>query len=150
MCPIVASASRLCQFPIGLQLDARPLKGREFRHATDWLQKEDILDKETLVRYNMPKLAILDIAQEDMMITKRISSTQAQNNFGQVLDDVTQNRTRYIIERRGVPQVVILSFDDFTHVLDDESERQQMDAILRELRPEYRLGQVVAATSGTE
>lgn len=100
--------------------------------------------------YNIPKLAILDITQEDMMIAKRISSTQAQNNFGQVLDDVTQNRTRYIIERRGVPQVIILSFDDFAHVLDDESERQQMDAILRELRPEYHLGQVITSTSGTE
>ena len=84
------------------------------------------------------------------MITKRIGSTQAQNNFGQVLDDVTQNRTRYIIERRGVPQVIILSFDDFAHVIDDESERQQMDAILRELRPEYYLGQVIAPTSGTK
>lgn len=84
------------------------------------------------------------------MITKRIGSTQAQNNFGQVLDDVTQNRTRYIIERRGVPQVIILSFDDFAHVMNDESERQQMDAILRELRPEYYLGQVIAPTPGTK
>jgi prevent-host-death family protein len=95
----------------------------------------------------MPKLAILDIAREDMMIAKRISSTQAQNNFGQVLDDVTRNHTRYIIERRGVPQVIILSFDDFAHMLDDESERQQMDAILRELRPEYHLGQVITPDS---
>jgi len=84
------------------------------------------------------------------MITKKLSSTQAQNNFGQVLNDITQNHTRYIIERRGVPQVIILGFDDFAHVLDDESERQQMDAILRELRPEYHLGQVISSTSDTE
>ena len=83
------------------------------------------------------------------MATKKISSTKAQNNFGQVLDDVTQNRTRYIIERRGVPQVIILGFDDFAHVLDDESERQQIDAILRELRPEYHLGQVIRSISRT-
>jgi prevent-host-death family protein len=82
-----------------------------------------------------------------MMIAKKISSTQAQNNFGQVLNDVTQNHTRYIIERRGVPQVIILSFDDFFHVLDDENERQQMDAILKELRPEYHLGQVISSTA---
>jgi len=85
-----------------------------------------------------------------MMIAKKISSTQAQNNFGQVLNDVTQNHTRYIIERRGVPQVIILSFDDFAHVLDDENERQQMDAILRELRPEYHLGQVISSTFDTK
>ena len=84
------------------------------------------------------------------MIAKKISSTQAQNNFGRVLNDVTQNHTRYIIERRGVPQVIILSFDDLAYVLDDENERQQMDAILRDLRPEYHLGQVISSTSDTK
>jgi prevent-host-death family protein len=81
------------------------------------------------------------------MTTKSISSTQAQNNFGRVLDDVTHNRTRYVVERRGVPQVMILSFDDFAYVLNDEKERQQMDAVLKELRPEYHLGQIVDAAS---
>ncbi len=81
------------------------------------------------------------------MATKNISSTQVQNNFGQVLDDVTQNRTRYIVERRGVPQAIIVSFDDFASILDDESERRQMDAILKELRPEYRLGQILDVTT---
>ena len=60
------------------------------------------------------------------------------------------NHTRYIIERHGVPQVIILSFDDFAQVLDDESERQQMESILRELRPEYHLGQVISSTSDTK
>ncbi len=78
------------------------------------------------------------------MITKSISSTQAQNNFGQVLDDVTHNNTRYIINRRGIPQAIVLSFEDLTHVLTDESKRKQMDVVLKELRPEYRLGQVIA------
>jgi len=80
------------------------------------------------------------------MTTKSISSTKAQNNFGRVLDDVTHNHTRYIVERRGIPQVIILSFDDFAYVLSDERERQQMDAVLRDLRPEYHLGQVVSST----
>jgi len=84
------------------------------------------------------------------MTTKSISSTKAQNNFGRVLDDVTHNHTRYIVERRGVPQVIILSFDDFASVLNDEQERRQMDAVLKELRPEYQLGQVVDAVSLTE
>lgn len=79
------------------------------------------------------------------MTAKRISSTEAQNNFGQVLDDVTRNRTRYIIERRRVPQVIILSFDDFAYLLENDGERQQMNAILRELRPEYRLGRAVSS-----
>jgi len=35
---------------------------------------------------------------------------------------------------------IILGFDDFAQVLDDESERQRMDAILREVRPEIPPG----------
>ena len=77
------------------------------------------------------------------MVTKSVSSTQAQNNFGQVLDDVTHNHTRYIVERRGVPQAILLSVEDFANILDDESKRQQLGAILREVRPEYQLGRVL-------
>ncbi len=83
------------------------------------------------------------------MITKSISSTQAQNNFGQVLDDVTRNHTRYIVERRGIPQAIVLSFDDFACILSDATERRQMDTVLRELRPEYSLGQVLNPTSNS-
>ncbi len=84
------------------------------------------------------------------MATKRISSTQAQNNFGRVLDDVTHNHTRYVIERRGVPQVIILSFDDFAYVLNDEDERHEMDEMLRELRPKYRLGRVIGSSDDSK
>ena len=77
------------------------------------------------------------------MTTKSISSTQAQNNFGQVLDDVTHNHTRYVVERRGIPQAIVLSFDDFAYLLSDANERRQMDAVIKELRPEYKLGQVL-------
>jgi prevent-host-death family protein len=84
------------------------------------------------------------------MATKSVSSTKAQNNFGRVLDDVTHNHTRYIVERRGIPQVIILSFDDFAHVLSDEEERQQMDNVLKELRPEYHLGEVVSSAPHPE
>lgn len=79
-----------------------------------------------------------------MAATKSISSTEAQNKFGQVMNDVTQNQTRYIVERRGNPQAVILSFEDFTRILNDESERQDMYAILKEVRPMYELGRVIS------
>jgi prevent-host-death family protein len=84
------------------------------------------------------------------LATKSISSTEAQNNFGRVLDDVTHNRTRYVIERRGIPQAIVLSFDDFAQVLGDESERKRIGAILKEIRPEYHLGQVVSLETRTK
>jgi len=80
-----------------------------------------------------------------MATTKSISSTEAQNKFGQVMNDVTQNQTRYIVERHGNPQAVILSFDDFTRILNDELERQNMRAILKEVRPMYELGRVIGS-----
>lgn len=84
------------------------------------------------------------------MTTKSISSTKAQNNFGQVIDDVTRNHTRYIVERRGIPQVIILGFDDFAYVLDNEKERQEMSTVLKELGPKYHLGRVVRSISRSE
>lgn len=84
------------------------------------------------------------------MATKSIGSTEAQNNFGQVLDDVNQRRTRYIIERRGIPQAIILGLDDFTSVLADEEERAQMNRIVAEVRPAYRLGRVLEPGEDSE
>ena len=77
------------------------------------------------------------------MATKYISSTQAQNNFGQVLDDVTRTGTRYIVKRRGRPEAVVLSFDDFMHVLEHEEDRAQLNRLLKEVRPIYALGEPV-------
>ncbi|NCO66723.1 MAG: hypothetical protein AUK32_09970 [Candidatus Aquicultor secundus] len=77
------------------------------------------------------------------MAIKSISSTQAQNNFGQVLDDITRNNTRYIVERRGIPQMVAFSFDDFARMLEDENERKRLDGIIKEIRPKYNLGRVL-------
>ena len=84
------------------------------------------------------------------MTIKSISSTEAQNNFGRVLDDVTLNRARYIIKRRGVPHAIVLSFDDFAHVLRDDDERRRMGSVLRELRPQYGLGEVIEPEADQE
>ena len=77
------------------------------------------------------------------MATKSISSTKAQNNFGRVLDDITHNHTRYVVARRGIPQVVILGFNDLANILSNEHEREQIHTILKELGPKYQLGQIV-------
>ena len=75
------------------------------------------------------------------MAIKTIGSTEVQNNFGRVLDDVTVNNTRYVIRRRGAAQAVLLSVADLTHILSMREESQQMRSVLRELRPIYALGQ---------
>jgi len=75
------------------------------------------------------------------MATKTISSTDVQNNFGHVLTDIAQNHIRYIVPSHGMPQMVMLSFDDFADILQDSSERDKALNLIREVRPQYQLGQ---------
>ena len=78
------------------------------------------------------------------MGTKLIKSTEAQNNFGRILDDVVQNSTRYIIQRRNASQAIILSIADFEAILlASDVERKKLETVIRELSPVYSLGETV-------
>ncbi len=75
------------------------------------------------------------------MGTKRIASTEVQNNFGRILDDVVQNSTRYIIQRRNAPQAILLSMADLESILAaPEYDRQELGKVIRELSPTYSFG----------
>jgi prevent-host-death family protein len=78
------------------------------------------------------------------MKTKTISSTDAQNNFGRVLDDVVQNSAKYVVQRRNQAQAIVLSLAEFERLLaSPEIERMQVGRVIRELTPVYDLGRVV-------
>lgn len=77
------------------------------------------------------------------MVIKSISSTTAQNNFGQVLEDVAQNQIRYIVERRGIAKAVILGLEDFSELLNNVTDQERLQTILKEVRPQYQLGRVL-------
>jgi prevent-host-death family protein len=72
------------------------------------------------------------------MDIKTINSTEAQNNFGQLLDDVSEKGTQYLIQRFGKVKAVIIPLDDFRRLMaqDDQAAR-----LLRETNPQYSLGQ---------
>lgn len=75
---------------------------------------------------------------------KTIPSTEAQNNFGRILDDVIQNDSRYVIKRRSIPQAILLSLTDLERLLTtSEGERRAIEKVLRELGPVYQLGEAV-------
>jgi prevent-host-death family protein len=77
--------------------------------------------------------------------TKLIASTEAQNNFGRVLDDVVQNSTRYIVQRRNTSQAIILSVSDLEKILaGSDLERQKLEQIIREIRPSYIIGESIS------
>lgn len=78
------------------------------------------------------------------MKTRLVASTEAQNNFGRVLDDVVQNGTRYIIRRRNTSQAILLSITDFESLLaGDETERHKLEKVVRELSPSYTIGESI-------
>lgn len=81
------------------------------------------------------------------MKTKSIASTEAQNNFGRVLTDITINHTRYVIRRHDSPQVIMLSLKDFELLLVDQGEQKKMKNLLQELAPTYKLGEIVSEES---
>ncbi len=79
------------------------------------------------------------------MKNRLIASTEAQNNFGRMLDDAVQNNTRYIIQRRNASQAILLSIADFESLLGGaEEERKKLEKVIRELRPLYSVGESVA------
>lgn len=78
------------------------------------------------------------------MTTKTIPSTEAQNNFGRILDDVIQNNARYVIKRRSTSQAILLSLADFKRLLAaSEDERAEIGNVIRELSPVYNLGTTI-------
>lgn len=78
------------------------------------------------------------------MATKVIASTEAQNNFGRILDDIVRNDTRYVIRRRNTSQAIMLSIADFERLLAaDDAERHKLGELIRELSPAYSLGETV-------
>ncbi len=78
------------------------------------------------------------------MKTKVISSTEAQNNFGRILDDVVQYGTRYVIQRRSSSQAIILGIADFERILAaSDIDRGKIEKLVKELSPSYSIGQSI-------
>jgi PHD/YefM family antitoxin component YafN of YafNO toxin-antitoxin module len=109
----------------------------------DSIEIELLLDKTFVLWYNMARLANVTNLEVGMT-TKTIPSTEAQNNFGRILDDVIQNGTRYVIKRRDTPQAILLSLSDLERLLTaNEIERKEIGNVIRELSPVYNLGETV-------
>ncbi|MBI2502822.1 MAG: type II toxin-antitoxin system Phd/YefM family antitoxin [Candidatus Latescibacteria bacterium] len=80
------------------------------------------------------------------MLTKIVSSTEAQNNFGQIMDSVVQESTRYVIKRRNTSQAIIMSLSDLNLLLSDETERRKVGDEIRGLAPVYRIGETLTVS----
>jgi hypothetical protein len=75
------------------------------------------------------------------MKTKSISSTDAQNNFGRVIESTIQEHTAYFVMRRNVAHVVIIGIADLRSLLQESSNREKLANVIREVSAEYELGE---------
>ena len=72
------------------------------------------------------------------MSIRTINSTEAQNNFGRLLDDVTERGVCYLVQRFGKVKAAIIPLDDFRRLVGPGTPAAQL---LRETGPAYSLGQ---------
>lgn len=55
-------------------------------------------------------------------MTKVVSAVEARTQFGQLLRRVTKNNERFVIDRRGEPQAIIMSLDDYVDEIAPEPD----------------------------
>ena len=71
---------------------------------------------------------------------KTISASEAKNRFGAIVDWAVQSQDDVIVESRGDPKVVIISYESYQEVerLRKDAQRQAALARLGRLRDEVR------------
>ncbi len=65
-------------------------------------------------------------------MTNIVSALTARTQLGQIMQRATKNRERFVVDRRGEPQIVIMGIDDFVKTIAPEP------AILGSIRSEAR------------
>ncbi|MBN1259741.1 MAG: type II toxin-antitoxin system Phd/YefM family antitoxin [Anaerolineae bacterium] len=60
---------------------------------------------------------------------KTISATEARIHFGELMRKVNEENQPYIVERSGEPAVVVLSYENYTHIKAGQTEEDWECAI---------------------
>jgi prevent-host-death family protein len=55
-------------------------------------------------------------------MTNIVSAVEARTQFGQILRRVNKNKERFVVDRRGEPQAVIMSMQDYVDLVAPEPE----------------------------
>lgn len=65
-------------------------------------------------------------------MTKKISALTARTQFGQIMNRAVEKQERFLVDRRGVPAVIIMSVDDYLKTIAPE------DTALQKIRNESK------------
>lgn len=77
---------------------------------------------------------------------KTVTSTEAQNNFGAILQWTDENRDEVVVERRGTPAAVIIPYTEYAEIvrLRREEEKRQALTRIRALRARVQSSSAVS------
>lgn len=67
---------------------------------------------------------------------KTVSATEAKNRLGSLIDWVLRNKDEVVVESRGEPKVVVMSFGEYKRIRDEKEQLRRREALesLRRLR----------------
>ena len=79
---------------------------------------------------------------------KKISATEASNNFGHMIDEAARGRSLFIVTRMGHPRAVIIGVDQYIELMEEletvkELNDDQYLAGVVEAREDIRLGRTL-------
>ncbi len=69
---------------------------------------------------------------------RRVTATEARVRFGEVLKDVTERGRTVVVERAGMPQVVVLSIGEYRRLKAGDNARPAWRVMLDELHEQIR------------
>lgn len=71
---------------------------------------------------------------------KTVSASEAKNRLGAVVSWVLSNQDQVIIESRGAPTVVVISYEEYEKLMSIKEQQRRQDVLqkLRELRERVR------------
>lgn len=71
-------------------------------------------------------------------MARTVSSSEAQNNFGALIQWAEENREEVVVEKRGKPAVAIIAYSEYENLLQlrEKQRRSEIFAEIEELRSE--------------
>ena len=78
-------------------------------------------------------------------VPKVISSTDASNNFGSMIDEAARGRSYFIVTRMGKARAVVLGLEQYRDLLEDleikgEQNDPEFQSALAEAKKDFELG----------
>lgn len=71
-----------------------------------------------------------------------IPAVEARVHLGEIMKRSYQNGERFIVEKSGIPMVVILSADEYRNLLEERAQRFEIIDSIRDKAPELNSEQV--------